>query len=1030
MGLVDNTLQTESTRVVSLSNCSYSAGKSGRMLMENGHCDLPTGLPKYKRRRISAFRKFPTGCGRFALRISSRPNEEAVCVGKVENSVDREKNCDAFGDVTVLGSQCSSVLESLDPTTMLRPTNDEESKAEAPLISSDQADGLNSVNVTPAKLPLLGGPDDLNYAGDIDHLVKPSGYEIVGLTKDLTKADANYRVDHMDPRKYPPRRIISAVRDFPPHCGRNAPRFVKESANILAITENKCLGEEQSVIEEEQMKQGLKTDEQVGDSVPNGDALKYRLERNVPTLTGVHVQAGFEGPDAEDSRKKAEFGACSENEMNLTQQDILEQGIKSPGKSIQNQSDLNIEAVPESDKRYIGGLEDNMGMDYMEKKNMKRKIVEYIEGSELKLFEDVVVGLMASVNNPWKQGKMSRKPTKLAGGTDEDKGKKKAIILQEQSKAAVRTMKNDVQDFGGTCMKKKKKKNSSLSSNAYKGTIQMAEWDTEDNLGHGGESDDFQLVKRSHNFDVTLPPSCPSSLSGIGHDNDALVTRNKVRETLRLFQVVYRKLVKKEETKLKNIKRPDLVAATVLKQKGKYVNTKGKIIGSVPGVEVGDEFQYRVELNIIGLHRQTQGGIDFVKEGGRPICTSIVASGGYDDNMDDSDVLTYTGSGGMKTGEREPEDQKLERGNLALRNSIEAKNPVRVIRGDTRVSESSSARTKTYVYDGLYLVEKYWQEMGPHGKLVYKFRLVRIPGQPELAWKVVKKSKKYKVREGVCVDDISEGRELIPICAVNTIDDEKPPPFEYITRVIYPDWCRPIPPVGCVCINGCSETGNCPCVAKNGGEIPYNHNGAIVEAKPMVYECGPSCKCPPSCYNRVSQHGIKFQLEIFKTESRGWGVRSLNSIPSGSFICEYVGELLEEKEAEQRTGNDEYLFDIGNNNDNSLWDGLSNLISDTQSSSCEVVKESCFTIDAAKYGNIGRFINHSCSPNLYAQNILYDHEDKRIPHIMLFAAENIPPLQELTYHYNYIIGQVLDSDGNVRKKSCYCGSSECTGRMY
>jgi euchromatic histone-lysine N-methyltransferase len=160
-------------------------------------------------------------------------------------------------------------------------------------------------------------------------------------------------------------------------------------------------------------------------------------------------------------------------------------------------------------------------------------------------------------------------------------------------------------------------------------------------------------------------------------------------------------------------------------------------------------------------------------------------------------------------------------------------------------------------------------------------------------------------------------------------------------------------------------------------------------------------------------------------------VRSLNSIPSGSFICEYAGEVLEEKEAEQRTGNDEYLFDIGNQfNDNSLWDGLTTLMPEAQPDAVVEVQNSGFTIDAAQCGNVGRFINHSCSPNLYAQNVLYDHDDKRIPHIMFFAVENIPPLQELTYHYNYMIDQVFDSNGNIKKKSCHCGSPECTGRMY
>lgn len=175
----------------------------------------------------------------------------------------------------------------------------------------------------------------------------------------------------------------------------------------------------------------------------------------------------------------------------------------------------------------------------------------------------------------------------------------------------------------------------------------------------------------------------------------------------------------------------------------------------------------------------------------------------------------------------------------------------------------------------------------------------------------------------------------------------------------------------------------------------------------------------------MTQHGIKIPLEIFKTKSKGWGVRSLNFIPSGTFICEYTGELLEDREAENRAGFDEYLFDIGQN----YKDCCSN---PDEKTSCSIVaeKDAGFCIDALKFGNVGRFINHSCSPNLYAQNVLYDHDDKRMPHIMLFAVENIPPLQELTYHYNYAVGTVHDFNGNVKKKSCYCGSTQCTGRLY
>ncbi|ESQ52128.1 hypothetical protein EUTSA_v10016339mg [Eutrema salsugineum] len=516
--------------------------------------------------------------------------------------------------------------------------------------------------------------------------------------------------------------------------------------------------------------------------------------------------------------------------------------------------------------------------------------------------------------------------------------------------------------------------------------------------------------KMNGDYGCGLPPSRPSDTSS----GDS--ARHKVKETLRLFNGLCRKILQEEEARPRERNgskfRVDFEASKKLKSEGKYFNNGTHIMGPVPGVEVGDEFQYRMELNILGIHRPTQGGIDFMKDDHEElVATSIVASGGYDDELDKSDVLIYTGQGGnvIKRGKKnnQPKDQQLVKGNLALANSKDKKNPVRVVRGNQKTALESSDVARNYVYDGLYVVEEFWKETGSHGKLIFKFKLRRIPGQPELSWRVLKKTKTSRVRDGLCCDDISKGKERLPICAVNDVDDEKPPPFIYTVKMIYPDWCRPIPPKGCGCQKRCTESRKCACVSRNGGELPYNYDGGIVNAKPLVYECGPLCKCPPDCYLRVTQSGIRFQLEIFKTESRGWGVRSLDSIPIGSFICEYAGELLQEKEAERLSGKDEYLFDIGKDHE-----------------------MTGFTIDAARKGNIGRFINHSCSPNLYAQDVLYDHEDTRIPHVMLFAMDNIPPLEELSYHYNYKLDQVRDLNGNIRKKNCYCGSSECTGRLY
>ncbi|PIA58618.1 hypothetical protein AQUCO_00500512v1 [Aquilegia coerulea] len=469
-----------------------------------------------------------------------------------------------------------------------------------------------------------------------------------------------------------------------------------------------------------------------------------------------------------------------------------------------------------------------------------------------------------------------------------------------------------------------------------------------------------------------------------------------------------------------------------MKEENKLINNGRKRLGNVPGVEVGDKYHYRMELCVIGMHHQTQGGIDYMRRGGKILATSIVASGGYDDKMDGSNILIYTGQGGEPGRGKKATDQVLKQGNLALKNSMVKGTLVRVIRGFKETNGQSWSEVKmnmspALVYDGLYFVKNFWKERGCHGAHVFKYKLERKEGQPELAMKELKKFSKAKAREGIRLNDISEGAGIY---AVNTIDNERPPGFQYKTSMEYPQRYKPAPAHGCECTNGCSSFSKCPCTEKNGGKIPFNHNGVLVETKPLIYECGRSCKCPSTCYNRVSQHGIKLPLEVFKTKNKGWGVRCLCSIPSGTFICELTGELLQDMEAKERTGADEYLFDIGNNYDDHglLW-GLSSILAKLRSSPvCATVENGGFTIDATKRGNVGRFINHSCSPNLCVQNVLYHHHDKRMPHIMFFASVNIPRLQELTY--NYKVGQVFDYDGNIRKKNCYCGSSECTGRMY
>ncbi|CAG7873071.1 unnamed protein product [Brassica rapa] len=198
-----------------------------------------------------------------------------------------------------------------------------------------------------------------------------------------------------------------------------------------------------------------------------------------------------------------------------------------------------------------------------------------------------------------------------------------------------------------------------------------------------------------------------------------LTPREQVQKVLRMFKLVFKALNKDKPGR-------HYEARAILMNHEMHVNDK-KMIGRVPGIEIGDKFQYKSELNLIGLHFYIRGGIDYItRKGGLKLATSIISSegNGYTDRFN-SDVMIYSGQGGNLTSKDQTvvKDQKLETGNLALANSVEAKNPVRVIRG---VKDS---RGKCYVYDGLYLVQEYWREKGRGGSVVFRFKLCRVPGQ-------------------------------------------------------------------------------------------------------------------------------------------------------------------------------------------------------------------------------------------------------------------------------------------------------------
>ncbi|OIV89373.1 hypothetical protein TanjilG_22336 [Lupinus angustifolius] len=514
-----------------------------------------------------------------------------------------------------------------------------------------------------------------------------------------------------------------------------------------------------------------------------------------------------------------------------------------------------------------------------------------------------------------------------------------------------------------------------------------------------------------------------------------------VNSVLMTFDSIRRRLCQLEDANQLDtqnaIKRADLRANNAMTFKGIRTNSR-KRVGAAPGVEIGDIFFFRIELCLVGLHGQSMSGIDYVnfkcEDKELPVALSIVSSGVYDDDAEDNDILIYSGQGEhFNKKDKHIVDQKLQRGNLALDRSSQQHNEVRVIRGLRDVGNKS---VKIYVYDGLYRIEDSWTEKGQSGGGIFKYKFVRLPGQPSAFanWKMVQKWKAGLLsRSGLILADLSTGVESIPVSLINDVDNEKGPAFfTYLCSLRHTKpFCLVQPSHGCNCSKACVPGDpNCSCIQRNGGDFPYIANGILVSRKQMIYECGPMCQCLPNCKNRVSQSGLKLHMEVFKTKDRGWGLRSLDPIRAGTFICEYAGEVIDKANVSQN-GNeediDEYVFDTSRIFEPFKWNYEPSILEEVSSkcSSEDYAIPSPLIISARNVGNVARFMNHSCSPNVFWQPVLYEENNQSFLHIAFFALRHISPLTELTYDYG--IAHSEGSSAPKGSKKCLCGSSKCRG---
>lgn len=83
---------------------------------------------------------------------------------------------------------------------------------------------------------------------------------------------------------------------------------------------------------------------------------------------------------------------------------------------------------------------------------------------------------------------------------------------------------------------------------------------------------------------------------------------------------------------------------------------------------------------------------------------------------------------------------------------------------------------------------------------------------------------------------------------------------------------------------------------------------------------------------------------FFTPNGKGWGLRTLERLPKGAFVCEYIGEILSIPELYQRSLEDKLTAPV---------------VLDAHWGSEECLEDNkALCLDGTRYGNISRFLNH------------------------------------------------------------------------
>ncbi|KAK7397339.1 hypothetical protein VNO78_18508 [Psophocarpus tetragonolobus] len=315
------------------------------------------------------------------------------------------------------------------------------------------------------------------------------------------------------------------------------------------------------------------------------------------------------------------------------------------------------------------------------------------------------------------------------------------------------------------------------------------------------------------------------------------------------------------------------------------------------------------------------------------------------------------------------------------------------------------------------------------------------------------------------ISDITKGSEKVKISLIGENGSEELPKFNYIpSNIIYQSAIvsislARISDEGCCsdCSGDClSSPLPCACAQETGGEYAYTPQGLLKEeflkacvsmknepldhhyvycqecplekskneytpdpckghmVRKFIKECWRKCGCDMNCGNRIVQRGIACKLQVFLTgQGKGWGIRTLEDLPKGTFVCEYVGEILTNMELYDRimqeSVKDRHTYPLTLDADWGSEKGLKD--------------EEALCLDATNNGNVGRFINHRCyDANLIDIPVEIESPDHHYYHLAFFTNRKVNAYEELTWDYGI---DFEDHDHPIKAFRCCCGSVFC-----